>query len=134
MIRPILEYANPIWLPYTKTDINKLKRVQRQSARFNMADFLRFSSITNMLTDFNIPSLEHRRQCSSIILFYKIIHNLIDISPVDLIPITSNTRGHNERFHHIFARTIQCSNSFFPRSIRLWSSLPSKFDSTPILT
>ena len=57
-------------------------------------------------------------------LLYKIVHNLIDISPVDLIPVTSNTRGHDQRFHHIYARTNQYSNSFFPRSIRLWNSLP----------
>ena len=66
----------------------------------------------------------YRRQVSSITLLYKIVHNLIDISPVDLIPVTSNTRGHDQRFHHIYARTNQYSNSFFPRSIRLWNSLP----------
>ena len=82
MIRPIPEYTNPVWSPYTKTEI---ERVQRQSARFIMANFLHFSSVTNMLTDLNIPSLEHCRQYSSIILFYKIIHNLIDLSPVELL-------------------------------------------------
>ena len=125
MIRPILEYANPVWSPHTTQDINKLEQVQRQSARFIMGDFSRFSSVTNMLIDLNIPSLEHRRQVSSIILLYKIVHDLIDISTVDLIPVTSNTRGHSQRFHHIYARTNQYSNSFFPRSIRLWNTLPS---------
>ena len=124
MIRPILEYANPVWSPHIRRDIDRLERVQRQSARFIMADFSRFSSVTNMLIDLNIPSLEHCRQVSSITLLYKIVHNLIDISPVDLIPVTSNTRGHDQRFHHIYARTNQYSNSFFPRSIRLWNSLP----------
>ena len=119
MIRPILEYANPVWSPHIRRDIDRLERVQRQSARFIMADFSRFSSVTNMLIDLNIPSLEHHRQVSSITLLYKIVHNLIDISPVDLIPVTSNTRGHDQRFHHIYARTNQYSNSFFPRSIRL---------------
>ena len=124
MIRPILEYANPVWSPHIRRDIDRLERVQRQSARFIMADFSRFSSVTNMLIDLNIPSLEHRRQVSSTTLLYKIVHNLIDISPVDLIPVTSNTRGHDQRFHHIYAGTNQYSNSFFPRSIRLWNSLP----------
>ena len=39
MIRPILEYANTVWSPYTKKDIAKIERVQRQSARFIMADY-----------------------------------------------------------------------------------------------
>ena len=85
MIRPILEYANPVWSPHIRRDIDKLERVQRQSTRFIMADFSRFSSVSNMLIDLNIPSLEHCRQVSSITLLYKIVHNLIDISPVDLI-------------------------------------------------
>ena len=104
--------------------IPKLHRVQRQSVRFIKTDFSCFSSVSNMLIDLNIPSLEHRRQVSSITLLYKIVHNLIDISNVDLIPVTSNTRGHDQRFHHIYARTNQYSNSFFPRSIKLWNSLP----------
>ena len=124
MIRPILEYVNPVWSPHIRRDIDKLEQIQRQSARFIMADFSRFSSVTNMLIDLNIPSLEHRSQVSSITLLYKIAHNLIDIVPVDLITVTSNTRGHDQRFHHIYARTNQYSNSFFPRSIRLWNSLP----------
>ena len=132
MIRPILEYANPVWSPHIRRDIDKLERVQRQSARFIMADFSHFSSITNMLIDLNIPSLEHCRQASSITFLYKIVHNHIDISPVDLIPVTSNTRGHDQRFHHIYARTNQYSNSFFPRSIRLWNSLPPDLQSLQI--
>jgi len=51
------------------------------------------------------PSLELRRQVSSIILLYKIVPNLIHISPIDLLPVTSSIRGHNQRFHHIYART-----------------------------
>ena len=88
MIRPILEYANTVWSPYTKKDISKIERVQRQSARFIMADYSRHSSVTNMLANLNLPSLEYRRTTSSIILFYKIIHNLINIPSSDLMPIT----------------------------------------------
>ena len=49
MIRPILENANPVWSPHIRRDIDKLERVQRQSARFIMADLSYFSSVTNML-------------------------------------------------------------------------------------
>ena len=59
MIRPILEYANTVWSPYTKKDIAKIERVQRQSAHFIMADYSHHSSVTNMLTNLKLPSLEH---------------------------------------------------------------------------
>ena len=120
MIRPILEYANTVWSPITKKDIAKIERVQRQSARFIMADYSYHNSVANMLTNLKLPSLEHRRTISSLILFYKIIHNLINIPSSDLIPITSCTRGHHQRFQHIYARTSLYSNS---RTIRIWNSL-----------
>ena len=95
---------------YTKKDIAKIERVQRQSARFIMADYSYHSSVTNMLTNLKLPRLEHQRTISSLILFYKIMHNLIYIPSSDLIPITSCTRGHHQRFQHIYARTSLYSN------------------------
>ena len=55
MIRPILEYANTVWSPYTKKDIAKIERVQRQSARFIMANYSHHRSVTNMLTNLELP-------------------------------------------------------------------------------
>ena len=49
MIRSILEYASPVWSPYTKQDINKVERVQRQSARFIMGVYSSYSSVSNMI-------------------------------------------------------------------------------------
>ena len=101
MIRSILEYASPVWSPYTKQDINKVERVQRQSAKFIMGDYSSYSSVSNMIEMLNLQSLEHHRSNASIILLYKIISNLISISPNELTPLTSVTRGHKRRFHHI---------------------------------
>ena len=129
MARPLIEYANPVWLPHAHKDI---ERVQRQCARFITGDYSRFSSVTNLLSDFNIPSLECRREVSSIILFYKIVNNFPH--PTDLIPVNSSTRGHNQNFCQIYARTTQYSNSFFPKSIRLWNSLPQELIQQPPLS
>ena len=96
-----------------------------------MADYSYHSSVTNMLTNLKLPSLEHRRTISSLILFYKIIHNLINIPSSDLIPITSCTRGHHQRFQHIYARTSLYSNSFFPEFGTLY--LKKSFGNSPYL-
>ena len=74
-----------------------------------------------MLSNLNLSSLEIRRQISSTILFYKTINNLTEISPDDLTPVTSNTRGHDQKFTTFMQ---QYSNSFFPRSVRFWNTLP----------
>ena len=34
LVRSTLEYAATIWDPYTKVEIDKLEKVQRQAARF----------------------------------------------------------------------------------------------------
>ena len=61
MVRLLIEYANPVWLPHTCKDI---ERVQRRCA-------------------VNIPSRECRREVSGIILFYMIVNNFPH--PTDLI-------------------------------------------------
>ena len=96
-------HPSPVWSPYTKQDINKVERVQCQSARFIMGDYSSYSSVSNMIEILNLQSLEHRRSNASIILFYKIIDILMSISPNKLTPLTSVTRGHKCRFHHIYA-------------------------------
>ena len=49
MIRSILEYASSLWSPYTKQDINRLEKVQCQSARFIMGDYSLYSSFPDIL-------------------------------------------------------------------------------------
>jgi len=122
MIWPILEYASPVWSPHTRKDIEQLEQVKRQSARFIMADY---SRVSDMLS---LSSLEIRSQVSSTILFYKTINNIIEIPSDDFTPVTSNTRGHDQRFHYIYARKTQCTLSFLDRSDL--EHLTSWFDSS----
>ena len=49
MVRSILEYASPLWSPYTKQDVNGLEKVQRQSARFIMGDYSLYRSFSDIL-------------------------------------------------------------------------------------
>jgi hypothetical protein len=34
LVRPLLEYASPVWDPYTKEDIITIEKVQRRAARW----------------------------------------------------------------------------------------------------
>ncbi|KXJ07198.1 putative RNA-directed DNA polymerase from transposon BS [Exaiptasia diaphana] len=34
LVRPILEYAAPVWNPYTDSDVNRIEQVQKNAARF----------------------------------------------------------------------------------------------------
>jgi hypothetical protein len=61
LVRPLMEYACTIWDPYNKENINKLKAVQRRSARFIYNDFKYTTSVTPMLNELNWAPLQERR-------------------------------------------------------------------------
>ena len=48
-IRPIVEYASPVWDPHTKHYTNKIEMVQRRCARYVTGNFDRTSSVTSLL-------------------------------------------------------------------------------------
>ena len=122
LVRPILEYAAIIWSPHLQCQKHQGEKVQRSAAGFVINDFSYHSSVTSMLTHLKWPSLEQRRNFLKLIMFYKILNGLVDIS-ITLTPLLTSTRGHNQRFFTPFARTDTYLNSFLP-SIKLWNSLP----------
>ena len=63
-----------------------------------------------MLAQLQWPLLEHSRCLSKLIIFYKILHGLVDIN-ITLTPLTTVTRGHYHCFAIQFARTDTYLNS-----------------------
>ena len=80
LVRPIMEYAAPVWDPYYNIDTYKLEKVQRRAARWILSEYSRTISVTSLLSTLNIPMLQQRRQSSRLTLFYKIINNSLPIS------------------------------------------------------
>ena len=71
--------------------------VQRRSARFVLNKKDRYASVTKMMESLGWPSLQSRRTNVKLILFYKIINDIVDVDIDDniLVPITCHyTRGH----------------------------------------
>ncbi len=91
-VRPSLEYTSSVWSPHTQKNITKLESIQRRSARYVMNDFSRCSSVTAMMQHLEWQTPEARRQQARSMMFYHIIHDLVDISHLTPAPLT--TRGH----------------------------------------
>ena len=72
LVRPKLEYAAPIWSPHSKLQINQIEKVQRTTARWTCRRWRNTSSVGEMLDELEWPSLEDRRDQSSLLLFHKI--------------------------------------------------------------
>ena len=96
-IRPILEYAAPVWCPFQQTQIHQIERIQCNMARFVMNDYSRYSSVTSMLNHLSWPTLANRRAYLKLLLFYKIEKTLVETT-ISLTPLDSVTRGHSCRY------------------------------------
>ena len=70
LVRPKLEYAAPIWSPYSKLQINQVEKVQRTAAHWTCRRWRNTSSVSEMLDEFEVPSLEARRD-RSFLSFYR---------------------------------------------------------------
>lgn len=126
LIRPKLEYGAVAWNPHSNLHIDKLEQVQRSAARFVTGDHRRTSSVTDMITNLQWPSLEQRRLKSQLIMFYKIVHKVVKIDMPESIVSkrVSTRRGNQYSYIQPSCRTYIYSYSFFPRVTRAWNTLP----------
>ena len=119
LVRPKLEYASPIWNPHTSSQIIHLERIQHYAARF-VANYHRrtTSPTTTLVLTLNWQTLESRRIVKQAMTFYKILNNIIKISP----PTGILTRSHN-RHHYLVPRSRY---SFYPRAICIGNTIPKE--------
>ena len=80
IIPPNVEYSSPIWNPHTISQVKSLKRVQHSAARFVKNDYRRNTNPTDLITALGWPTLEQRRIIKQA-TFYKILNNIIEITP-----------------------------------------------------
>ena len=80
LVRPQLEYASPTLHPYVKTQIQQVETVQRTAAWRTCRRWRNRSSVGDMLRELEWPSLEARREQSSLTFFYKIHSGIVSIN------------------------------------------------------
>ena len=134
IVRPHLEYASAAWNPFTQHNINRIEGVQRRAARFILGNYTYGPDAhlsEEMENTLKWHSLQHRRAIRDLQLFFKIKNELVNIPFPHTV--TLSTRNPNKFI------TIQALHSevykyqFFPRTIRLWNSLPLTVTSAPTL-
>ena len=130
MVRSNLEYANVVWSPYTKKNINLIENVQRQYTRKIFG--LKNLPYEERLKALRLPSLTYRRLRGDLIEMYKIIHNIYD--PItksclfSMVPDSSITRKnnslnitkvrtHKNPFKYFFSNRINCIWNYLPNHI-----------------
>ena len=93
LIRYKLEYSCSVWDPHLRKDIHQLEMVQRRVARFIKPDYSYDSSVSQMLKDLDLSSLENRSKMNKLTLLYKIKDNLL-CSPLSKQMVTLNELTH----------------------------------------
>ena len=89
--------------------------VQRKAARFVFNDHSRHLSVTDMLIQLNWQSLEKRRDDLTLLMFYKIINQHVDVPCANILqkPINFTWSG-NRKFLHLPSRIDSFKYSFSP--------------------
>jgi len=70
LVRPILEYSQTVWDPYTSSETQQLESVQRRAARFTLNRYRRAS----MLAELNWEHEGHGAQAQRYILRLRLLN------------------------------------------------------------
>ena len=125
LIRPHLEYANPIWNPYKVKYIKQIEQIQRNFTRhiYGMKNL----EYAQRLRCLKLPSLQYRRFRGDLIEVFKLTHDLYDPQTTNSLltsAIFPFTRCHNYKLHKLRTNTVQYKQFFTNRVIDSWNNLP----------
>ena len=126
LIRPIMEYGNPIWQPKLRKHIDLLENIQRRFTKriIGMGDL----EYEDRLRKLKLPSLEYRRTRGDMIETFKITHNIYDNKTTKnffSLQVNSVTRGHPYKINKLSCKSNSYAHFFTNRIINLWNSLPN---------
>ena len=122
-IRPCMEYCCRDWADSPSCYLELLGKLQKRICR-----------TVGLSLAASFETLAHRRNVASVSLFYKYYFGRCSSELTQLVPLPIS-RGRSTRYSdrlHDFSVTIpRCYkdvyvNSFFPRTARLWNSMPIK--------
>ena len=126
LVRSVLDYASIVWDPYQQKDINKIEAIQRRAARFICNDYHRNSSVTSMMETLKWKPLQQHRRELRLSFLHKMINDLVAVPANHLLEFNQRQRRHanTKLIKQVTCNTEVLKNSFIPRTICEWNSLP----------
>lgn len=118
----MLEYCTPVWSPYLKKGVRKIKSIQRRATK--LVPIVKDLSYENRLKTLGLATLEYRRDRYDMIQVYKALHDIDDIKWQNMFTLSANqTRGHHLKLVKKRCNTTQRLNTFSMRIIDHWNNL-----------
>ena len=127
LVRPVLEYAAPVWSPHLVKDIKALESVQRRISRIALNQKRGEMSFEDRCKLLQWNTLEERREYFSLIECYKTVFDLngINFNEVFECKKSKITRANHKYSLYTKLSRINCyKHSFFVRIVSVWNSLP----------
>ena len=127
LVRPILEYAAPVWNPYLVKDTHAIEKVQRRASRLALRQKRGEMSYEERCQILEWTTLSLRRDYLSLLECYKIVFGLYQLNFSDFFKWSrvKSTRANHTYKLCVKASRVNCYKySFFVRTIGLWNALP----------
>jgi hypothetical protein len=133
LVRPHLEYANCVWHPWLKKDIDLVEGVQRRATK--LIPTLKELDYASRLRKLNLPTMSYRRARGDMIEVYKLISSGYDSELAGLLvpALHSRTRGHSRKLYPPKCRTSLRKIFFTVRVVGVWNGLPERVVNAPNL-
>ena len=114
VVRPLLEYAAPVWDPRQLGLISTLERIQKLALRMCAKDWS--ASYEDLLIRFDLPTLKQRRKLLKLCFFYQVRSGsfFFPNAPVSASPMDPRLRNFNpSRLRGPTPHTLAYDSSFF---------------------
>ena len=128
LVRPILEYACPVWSPYLVKYKLAIEKVQRRASRIALGQKLLEMSYKERCILLNWNTVQHQREYLSVVACYKTVFGLNGLDFDDYFEFcrSKNTKAnHPYKIQTKSAKVSSFKYSFFVRIVKGWNSLPN---------
>ena len=128
LVRPILEYASPVWSPHLAKDIHEIEKLQRRVSRIALGQRRQEMAYKDRCKILKWNSLERRREFLSLVAYYKVVLNLNGLNFSDYFELYRSTKtrsNHQYKIQTKIAKLICYKYSFFVKVIKFRNDLPS---------
>jgi ribonuclease P/MRP protein subunit RPP40 len=128
VVRPHLEYANIVWHPYLRSDIDLLESVQHRATR--MVPGLSKLSYEERLRRLDLPTLAYRRVRGDAIDTFKYLKGIYRVDHTGLLQMNQSggptTRGNGMKLQKRSCQSQLRLNFYSMRIVSMWNSLPEE--------
>ncbi|XP_044755111.1 uncharacterized protein LOC123314063 [Coccinella septempunctata] len=125
-VRPLMEYAGPVWWVKLKSDSELLESVQRWCTRIPFSFHARPDYLTRLRL-FELSTFEDRRTRGDMLVTFRAVHNIFGVDLRHLFALNNNSlRGHNYKLAKEPFRTTCRMNLLSNRVFNVWNHVPEE--------